>query len=79
MHKLEDIADRIRTDFEARTQARDRALSQTRTLTRHCANAIRAVHREEYEDVQQDLDAARELADTLRSDLNDYPDLFYAG
>lgn len=79
MHKLEDIADRIRTDFEARTQARDRALSQTRTLTRHCANAIRAAHRKEYDNVQQDLDAARELVDALRSDLNEYPDLFYAG
>ncbi len=79
MHKLEDIADRIRTDFEARTLARDRALSQTRTLTRHCANAIRAVHRKEYDNVQQDLDAARELVIALRSDLNEYPDLFYAG
>ncbi len=79
MHKLEDIAERIRTDFEARTQARDRALSQTRTLTRHCANAIRAVHRDEGDTVQEDLDAARGLVGSLRSDLNEYPDLFYAG
>lgn len=79
MHKLEDIADRIRSDFEARTQARDKALSQTRTLTRHCANAIRAVHRDEYDTVEEDLDAARRLVNALRSDLSEYPDLFYAG
>jgi translin len=79
MHKLEDIAERIRQDFEARTHARDQALSQTRTLTRHCANAIRAVHRDEYTTVDQDLAAARELIDSLLSDLIDYPDLFYAG
>jgi translin len=79
MHNLEDIAELIRHDFEARTHARDQALSQTRTLTRHCANAIRAVHRDEYTTVDQDLAAARELIDSLRSDLIDYPDLFYAG
>ena len=79
MHKLEEIAEHVRQDFEARTQARDRALSETRTLTRHCANAIRAVHRDEYDVVEEDLAAARELVSRLRSDLDDYPDLFYAG
>ncbi len=49
MQQIEEIAERIRLDFEARTAARDQALSQTRTLTRYCANAIRAVHRDEYE------------------------------
>ena len=49
MQHLDEIAERIRQSFDARTAARDRALAQTRLLTRHCANAIRAVHREEYE------------------------------
>jgi translin len=79
MHKLEDIAERIHQDFEARSQARDRALSQTRTLTRHCANAIRAVHRDEYDTVDQDLSSAGELVGILSRDLEGYPDLFYAG
>jgi predicted translin family RNA/ssDNA-binding protein len=47
MENLEAIAERIRLSFDARTAARDRALSQARTLTRFCANAIRAVHRDE--------------------------------
>jgi translin len=79
MHKLDDIADQIRLDFEARTAARDQALSQTRTLTRHCANAIRAVHRDEYDTVQEELNCARQLADGLHRMLTDYPDLYYAG
>jgi translin len=77
--KLEEIADRIRLDFEARTAARDHALSQARTLTRYCANAIRAVHRDEYEMASQDIAAARTIADSLRSELEIYPDLYHAG
>lgn len=79
MHKLDEIAERIRTDFDARTLARDRALTQTRTLTRHCANAIRAVHRSDFDSAEQDLNAARVLAESLRCDLSSYPDLFFAG
>jgi len=47
MHKLEQITDRIRKTFDARTSARDQALAQARQLTRACSLAIRAVHREE--------------------------------
>lgn len=79
MHQLDTIAEEIRLDFEARTAARDRALSQARTLTRHCANAIRAVHREERQLAEENLTEAKRLAQALRSDLAEFPDLYYAG
>jgi translin len=80
MHRLEEIADRIRQSFDARTAARDQALAQTRLLTRHCANAIRAVHRDEYDLARQHLDGARQLVQALQTDLaGRYPDLFYSG
>jgi len=79
MQKIEEIAERIRLNFDARTMARDRALSQTRTMTRFCANAIRAVHRDEYDIAQQNLDEASTIADLLRTELEPYPDLFFAG
>src|SRR5512137_327441 len=77
--KLEDIAERIHHSFEVCTNERDRALAQTRTLTRHCANAIRAVHRDENELARQHLDEARQLVQALRTNLENLPDLFYAG
>jgi translin len=77
--KLEDIAEKIHRSFETCTSERDRALAQARTLTRHCANAIRAVHREEYSLARQHLEEARQLAQSLRDNLEDLPDLFYAG
>jgi translin len=78
-NQIVQIADRIRQDFNKRTSARDLALSQTRLLTRHCANAIRAIHRDEYDTAQENLQAARNLISQLKHDLIDYPDLFFAG
>lgn len=79
MEKLEDIAERIHQEFEAATASRERALTQARTLTRHCATAIRAVHRDEHENAQNHLTEAALLAQALRNDLASYPALYYAG
>ena len=79
MQNLDEISERIRQSFDARTAARDQALAQARTLTRFCANAIRAVHRDEHELAVQNLDEAQRLADGLRTNLAEFPDLFYAG
>jgi translin len=79
MPDLEEIAEHIHASFETRTAARDRALSQARTLTRHCANAIRAIHRSEEDLAQQHLSDAAGLVTALRTDLAIYPDLYHAG
>jgi len=79
MQQLDEIIERIRQSFDARTEARDRVLSQTRTLTRHCAHAIRAIHRDERQLAQQNLAEAHRLAEALHDNLIDYPDLYYAG
>ena len=79
MNSLETIAERIHHSFEARTAARDRALSLARTLTRHCAHAIRAVHRDEKDVVLHELEEARSNIKSLKTDLSGYPDLYFAG
>lgn len=79
MHKLESIVDKIRLDFDARSAARDKALSQARQLTRSCSLAIRAVHRDDSDDMNAHLTEAHRLAEALTVDLQDYPDLFFAG
>jgi len=79
MHKLEAIAERIHQSFEARTTARDQILAQARTLTRHCANTIRAVHRDEFDLAEDHLREARLLVESIRTMLSEYPDLYYAG
>lgn len=80
MDQLEKIADQIREDFDAQNDARDRALSQTRTLTRYCAHAIRAVHRMERENAAAELDNAAKIVDMLCNTLkSDHPSLYFAG
>jgi len=79
MHKLESIAESIRQDFDIRTAERDKALARARQLTRACSLAIRAVHRDDVEAMDSQLDEAHQLAKKLTTDLNDHPDLFFTG
>ena len=79
MHKLENIADRIRQNFDVRTSKRDEALRKARQLTRACSLAIRAVHRDDKEAMEANLAEAQTLADTLRDELKEHPELFFAG
>ncbi|MEJ5241434.1 MAG: haloacid dehalogenase [Anaerolineales bacterium] len=79
MHKLESIAERIRHAFDERILARDRALAHARELTRACALAIRAAHRQEHETMHAHLERARHLAQSLNDELQPFPELFYAG
>jgi translin len=79
MQTLDEITERIRLAFDARTAARDQALAQSRSLTRFCSNAIRAVHREETPVADENLEEARALVEAIQSGLAPYPDLYHAG
>ncbi|HEX9796293.1 MAG TPA: haloacid dehalogenase [Anaerolineales bacterium] len=76
---LESIVEDIRQGFEAKNAVRDQALRQSRTLIRHCSTAIRAVHRDEWQAADDELEQAKRLVDGLRQDLEPHPDLYYAG
>ena len=79
MDQLPEISEKIHQALEARTRARDQALAQARVVTRHAAQAIRAIHRDEHDNAMQQLAAAREIVLALQSDLSVYPELLYAG
>ncbi len=79
MPSLDLIADRIRANFTAKSRARDGAVERSRVLIRHCANAIRATHRNEREAAQAHLAEAQTLVQAICADLNGYPDLYHAG
>ena len=79
MENFDQIIERIHISLEDRTKVRDQALQQTRLLTRHCANAIRAVHRDDCKLAHEHLNEARLLVVELNKNKTDYCDLFYAG
>jgi len=79
MDQIDELAERIHQSFEERTVARDQILMQARALTRHCANAIRAAHRNERDLAWQHLQQAQQLVEAFGEIQKRYPDLYYAG
>lgn len=59
--------------------ARERALPKSRTAIRYCANSIRATHRQEFATAEELLAQASTLVAEMARDLQDQPDIFYAG
>lgn len=61
MENLDPIAEKIRQNFTAKDAAREKALPLTREVIRYSGNAIRAVHRQEFNQAGEMLKAARGL------------------
>jgi len=76
---LEPVEQWARAQLEQKNAARERALADSRELTRLCANAIRAVHRGEFSRATELRAAARQLSQQLTRDLAPHPDLYYSG
>ncbi len=79
MDQLEIAAEEIRAKFDLQTAARDKALTVSRALIRHCALAIRAVHRDDLDVMQEHLQAAKTMATELKEDLAGHPDIYFTG
>jgi len=79
MEGLRSIGEHALHHLEEKSAARDRALQTSRTLIRHCAHAIRAIHRDEVAPAREHLAEARRLTALLRDELGPYPDLYAAG
>ncbi|HEV2656479.1 MAG: haloacid dehalogenase [Chloroflexota bacterium] len=59
--------------------ARERALPKSRATIRHCANSIRATHRQEFRLAEELMSQAASLLAEMASDLRDHQDIYYAG
>ncbi|HEX9057292.1 MAG TPA: hypothetical protein VF818_07140 [Ktedonobacterales bacterium] len=71
---------RIAQDYLATKHgARERALPKSRAAIRLCANAIRAVHRNEFDHADRLLVEAGGLLRDMANDLRGHLDIFYAG
>jgi translin len=79
LDQLQAIVNAIREQFEAKNVVRDETLRRSRQLIRHCANSIRATHRDDFSDAQSLLETARGAAAEMVADTREYPDLYYAG
>jgi translin len=66
---IREIGEELIRVLEGKNEARERALANSRTTIRHCANSIRASHRGEREEAETLLGQARSLVEATRGDL----------
>lgn len=79
MDELYTITEALRAEMNLKTEVRDRAVTRSRELIRHCSEAIRAVHRREWDNAETKLALIRQLADELADGLSGHPELYHAG
>jgi len=76
---LDSIAEQIRQSFSAKDTAREKALPLCRDVIRYCSNAIRAVHRQEFDQAKELLQSARNLLNQVEQTVADYSELRATG
>ena len=77
--ELNEIAETIRAELDSKTAARDTSLTASRNAIRACGNAIRAMHRYEFDVAKTLLGEAQSHLDAARSPLADHVDVLHAG
>ena len=76
---LDSIAERIRQNFSTLDAAREKVLPRCREAIRHCSNAIRALHRQEFDNAEGSLKSARNLLGEIEQAVSDHSELRASG
>lgn len=76
---LSTIAEGIRANFITKTAARDAAVTISRELIRYCSMAIRASHRDEWDEAERLVNEAVRVAGDLAARVQPYPELYFTG
>jgi len=76
---LEPIAEQMRLVLSAKDKAREKALPLCRDTIRCCSNAIRAVHRQEFDQAKELLQSARDLLAEAEQAVAPYSELSNTG
>ena len=76
---LSAVANELRSRFDSKNSAREIGLSSSRSAIRACGNAIRALHRYEWDKAEELIGEAESHLDEARAALADHADVLYAG
>ncbi|MCL5291751.1 MAG: haloacid dehalogenase [Actinobacteria bacterium] len=76
---LEAISAKTRPVLEAKNAAREIGIKESRRTIRSCSVAIRAIHRDDYDEARVHLAEAKKTLTSAQKSLADHPDIYYAG
>lgn len=76
---LGPLTEGLRAQLDAKTAAREQGLTSSRNAIRSCGNAIRAMHRYEFDAALLLVEEAQSHLDVARSALAEHPDMLHAG
>lgn len=79
MSSIDNTVGEIAARLQVKNSARDTALVDSRQAVRRAANAIRALHRGDWDLAEENLAAGREMVAATQRDLQGYPDVYWAG
>lgn len=79
MDNLRTIAEDIRAELDLKNSAREQALRLSREIIRNSANAIRAIHRDEFDDARQLISEAKTKVIETKEMLQEHLDIYYTG
>jgi len=79
LDNLDSIAKQVRLSLSAKDAAREKTLPLCREIIRHCSQAIRAVHRQEFDRAKELLQSARNLLGDVEQVIAECNELGYTG
>lgn len=79
MPRYRAICEKIRARFDQKDAARERGLTLSRDVVRNSANAIRAIHRRQFDEARTLIAAIHRLVAEMNAALAEHPDVKYAG
>lgn len=77
--KFEQIGEKVRSFFSVEDEAREEGLKLSRETIRFSANAIRAVHRKDYNQAKELIELARNCVNEMKGVLDQHTELSYGG
>ncbi|HEY3273140.1 MAG TPA: haloacid dehalogenase [Methanocella sp.] len=76
---MKEICDHIRVRFDDMDRAREHSLGLSRRVIRNSGDAIKAIHREEWDRADQLINETGDLIKQVNDLLSDKPDIYYSG
>ena len=77
--QIRAVGEEAREAFTSKHQAREQGLRLSRDIIRYSANAIRAIHRREFQEAQSLLSEVSGFLEKAARALEGHPDIYYAG